>query len=348
MTATSALLKPFITLVCMGVCFQILMVFYTMESPDHPRIKPRHVTEKEVRGPTYHIHKIDPMNIDLREKYDSRRSLIDAAKPHFMSRREILSYHREILEVPPEGLTTSDFYDQISEDDDDMNMHCNTCSLVSNSGQLLYSNMGDEIDLAQCVFRLNTAPTYGYELDVGKRTTVRIVSHRSISDLAGNATALISQNKFLQHIIFHGPQYKFSSGKTPSELQYLTEKYNNVEFHKLSKTAETLADKEWETHTGKSRISTGTEYSTGFYALMLMRNLCENIVVYGMIPETYCSDNTINKVPYTYFDNPSLPECLVYRYHENVESGGHRLLSERRVFKEWTQQYNLTFLQPAW
>ncbi|XP_002735682.1 alpha-N-acetyl-neuraminyl-2,3-beta-galactosyl-1,3-N-acetyl-galactosaminide alpha-2,6-sialyltransferase-like [Saccoglossus kowalevskii] len=347
-STTSSLQRVFIGLVAFGVCY-LLGMLYTMDLSDlHPRIKPRHITEKEIRGPTYHKHKIDPMDVNLRESYESRRSLIDIAKPHLLSRREILSYHRETLDYPVDPTESVQFYESLRNEANDVLMQCDTCALVSNSGQLLDSRAGDDIDLAQCVFRLNAAPSLGYELDVGRRTTARIVSHRSISDLAGNATELLSRNRFLQNVFLHGPEYKFNTGKAPAILQSLLQKYTDVGFYKLSKIAESRLDKEYEMHTGKSRVSTGTEYSTGLYALSVMTDVCNNVVVYGMIPETYCSEHPTSKVPYSYYKPQSAPECLIYQYHEEIESGGHRLMTERRVFKAWALSNNITFSHPRW
>ena len=36
---------------------------------------------------------------------------------------------------------------------------------------------GQEIDRNDCVFRMNNAPTRGFERDVGGRTTVRVIGH---------------------------------------------------------------------------------------------------------------------------------------------------------------------------
>ena len=49
-------------------------------------------------------------------------------------------------------------------------------SLFLFPGHITHSRRGDEIDEAECVFRLNSAPTIGYELDAGRKTTVRVVS----------------------------------------------------------------------------------------------------------------------------------------------------------------------------
>lgn len=44
-----------------------------------------------------------------------------------------------------------------------------SCAVVSSSGQMLGSGLGPEIDSAECVLRMNQAPTMGFEAGVGQR-----------------------------------------------------------------------------------------------------------------------------------------------------------------------------------
>ncbi|KAF6729100.1 Alpha-N-acetylgalactosaminide alpha-2,6-sialyltransferase 3 [Oryzias melastigma] len=67
-----------------------------------------------------------------------------------------------------------------------LDIHCDSCALVSSSGQMLYANAGEEIDQIGCVIRMNNAPTRGFEKDVGGRTSVRVVSHTSVPLLVKN------------------------------------------------------------------------------------------------------------------------------------------------------------------
>ena len=46
-----------------------------------------------------------------------------------------------------------------------------TCAVVGNSGVLLSSERGAEIDAHEAVLRINYAPTKGFEKYVGSRTT---------------------------------------------------------------------------------------------------------------------------------------------------------------------------------
>lgn len=50
------------------------------------------------------------------------------------------------------------------------------CAIVGNSGKILGTSSGKEIDNHDCVIRFNAAPTEGYEEDVGGKTNFRILN----------------------------------------------------------------------------------------------------------------------------------------------------------------------------
>lgn len=62
-------------------------------------------------------------------------------------------------------------------------MRCSQCALVSSSGHLVNTSAGAEIDSYPCVLRMNSAPVRGYENDVGRRTTIRIMGHVNLKVL---------------------------------------------------------------------------------------------------------------------------------------------------------------------
>eukprot|EP00959_Pyramimonas_sp_CCMP1952_P343488 7194899-Pyramimonas_sp.AAC.1 len=54
-----------------------------------------------------------------------------------------------------------------------------SCAIVSNSGELLHSGLGAEIDSREAVFRINYAPIEGFAPDVGAKTTFDVLNHHN-------------------------------------------------------------------------------------------------------------------------------------------------------------------------
>ena len=101
----------------------------------------------------------------------------------------------------------------------DLTLKCNTCALVSSSGMLLGSNAGSQIDSADCVFRLNSAPTLGYEKDVGSKTTVRVVSVTGFKSLIRDAwQQTLAFFEDLDYMILLGPDDVLCQNCTLSNL----------------------------------------------------------------------------------------------------------------------------------
>ena len=60
--------------------------------------------------------------------------------------------------------------------DDAAPLRCETCALVSNAGVLARREYGAAIDANECVWRMNRAPTKGFEGRVGSKTTLDYVN----------------------------------------------------------------------------------------------------------------------------------------------------------------------------
>ncbi|KAJ7332578.1 hypothetical protein JRQ81_014758 [Phrynocephalus forsythii] len=85
-----------------------------------------------------------------------------------------------------------------------LQLGCDLCAIISNSGQMTEQKVGDEIDQSSCIWRMNNAPTKGYEDDVGKRTTVRVVSHTSVPLLLKNPEYFFKETNSTIYVIW-GP-----------------------------------------------------------------------------------------------------------------------------------------------
>ena len=59
--------------------------------------------------------------------------------------------------------------------------HFRTCAVVSSSGALAASHHGAEIDAHDAVFRFNSAPTAGFQEQVGSKTTFRILNSQVLA-----------------------------------------------------------------------------------------------------------------------------------------------------------------------
>lgn len=83
-------------------------------------------------------------------------------------------------------------------------MHCRTCALVTSSGQLTASKRGEEIDRSECVIRMNDAPSLGYQQDVGRRASLRVIAHSSLQRVLQSRQELLNMSQDTV-FIFWGP-----------------------------------------------------------------------------------------------------------------------------------------------
>ncbi|KAM4696587.1 alpha-N-acetyl-neuraminyl-2,3-beta-galactosyl-1,3-N-acetyl-galactosaminide alpha-2,6-sialyltransferase [Rhinophrynus dorsalis] len=221
--------------------------------------------------------------------------------------------------------------------------------MVSSSGQMLGSGLGPLIDQAECVLRMNTAPTLGYESDVGSRSTLRVVSHTSVPHLLRNETYFFQQSQDTVYVIWGPPkQMDPDTGITYRVLLQAKGRYPPVQIYTLTQNMMAHCDQIFQNETGKNRAMSGTFLSTGWFTMILAMELCEDISVYGMVSENYCRDHPQPSVPYHYYEKGRLDECTMYTMHERASRGAHRFITEKAVFSRWARRKRIHFTHPSW
>lgn len=227
---------------------------------------------------------------------------------------------------------------------------CRRCAVVSSSGQMLGSRSGNEIDEKECVLRMNQAPTQGYEEDVGRRSTVRVVSHTSIPLILRNQSYFFRQSRDTIYVIW-GPSKLMGRDKVGfayRTLLKMKEMYPSIHLYTLTEKMMAHCDELFQLETGKDRMKSGSFLSTGWFTMVLAMELCEQIFVYGMVSENYCRDKSQPPVPYHYFEKGRLDECRMYLAHEKAPRGGHRFITEKAVFSRWAKKRKIVFTHPSW
>ncbi|KAJ8028039.1 Alpha-N-acetylgalactosaminide alpha-2,6-sialyltransferase 5 [Holothuria leucospilota] len=228
---------------------------------------------------------------------------------------------------------------------------CDKCALVFSSGHLLESGAGKEIDSMPCVIRMNAATTEGFEDDVGRKTTVRMVCHMSAEPLTVGAEEILgdeSDSKTESVLVFG--LSKSNHNWAAERIKAVVEKYPNTEFYSMDEVGEMESDLIFEKETGKNKFETNTWLSTGWYSMLAALDICKELHVYGMVDENYCQEHPDSPVRYHYyqsFDKPT--ECDTYDAHENkVYLGGHRFITEKAIFSRWAKMFNIHFHHPTW
>lgn len=159
------------------------------------------------------------------------------------------------------------------------------CALVGNSQRSLIHEYGDEIDSHDTVFRMNNAPTNGYEKFVGKRTTHRIINNQWASQygapinrlgrlpLEWNVTLMVSR---ADHAQFY------------ATAQAVKQRRPDVSIVRLSAEASTKAGALLAALRERVEKARGLSYSgkgspsSGWLSVFIAMQLCEEVDVYGI------------------------------------------------------------------
>ncbi|KAM9110674.1 alpha-N-acetylgalactosaminide alpha-2,6-sialyltransferase 3 isoform 1-T1 [Megaptera novaeangliae] len=230
-----------------------------------------------------------------------------------------------------------------------LQLDCKLCAIVSNSGQMVGQKVGNEIDQSSCIWRMNNAPTKGYEEDVGRMTMIRVVSHTSVPLLLKNPDYFFKEANATIYVIW-GPfrnMRKDGNGIVYNMLKKTVDIYPNAQIYVTTEKRMSYCDGVFKKETGKDRVQSGSYLSTGWFTFILAMDACYGIHVYGMINDTYCKTEGYRKVPYHYYEQ-GRDECDEYFLHEHAPYGGHRFITEKKVFAKWAKKHRIIFTHPNW
>nr|XP_026242244.1 alpha-N-acetyl-neuraminyl-2,3-beta-galactosyl-1,3-N-acetyl-galactosaminide alpha-2,6-sialyltransferase [Urocitellus parryii] len=124
--------------------------------------------------------------------------------------------------------------------------------------------------------------------------------------------------------------------------------YPGLQIYTFTERMMAYCDQIFQDETGKNRRQSGSFLSTGWFTMILALELCEEIVVYGMVSDSYCREKSHPSVPYHYFEKGRLDECQMYLAHEQAPRSAHRFITEKAVFSRWAKKRPIVFAHPSW
>jgi len=170
-----------------------------------------------------------------------------------------------------------------------------SCALVGNSGSVLGSSWGAEIDGHDAVMRINYAPIDKWETDVGSKTTYDF-SNRE------NARRLVQSRAALRHskILF----FEVSSPTNRKRIfEPLMSKYKEADIHFIHPSFVSRARVLWGDVKRELETKRATSFHdkpmSGWFSVLFMMQTCQSLDVYGFEPYT---NKKTAKYPYHYFD----------------------------------------------
>lgn len=179
------------------------------------------------------------------------------------------------------------------------------CSVVGNSGSILHSKCGNDVDQADFVFRCNAAPIAEYAIDAGNKSNLTTFNPSIFKTRYNKFAKPKDVLRFLKDMtqyrgVIWAPCFSYSSMELCLEIMktYPLQENNFVlghpdHFQKIQQF--------WESRGQKGRLS------TGFYIANVALARCREVHLYGFWPFAKMIDRGSEEIPYHYFDQLPFP-----------------------------------------
>lgn len=210
--------------------------------------------------------------------------------------------------------------------------------LVGSSGRVFIKKHGKDIDKYDNIFRMNTAPSKGFEPYVGSRTDFRIVAFNSVEKIIYNKEMM----EGVKIIFIWGSIDKLRT--CLNEVKLGMKYYPSIQFYMITPYAYQLIVNEFEKAINMNINTAGVWLSTGIVAIFLMKELFGNnfdIIGFGDMK----GDSIGAKLPYHYWKDHLVNQSEQGYYMNNqIANVGHRFMTEKLIILKWVRDYEFKFL----
>lgn len=223
-----------------------------------------------------------------------------------------------------------------------------TCAVVGSSGRLLKAKQGRSIDAHDAVIRINTAPTKGYEVDVGSRTSLRF--HKSFVESRDQQLVIrLLPGQDCSCLAAGRPCHSMNSPRKGSPLPTLHTFHSGVQ-DCLEKSLSAGPPVLHSSPRAASELLT-SKLTSGMQAIALALSLCHRLSLFGFdsheeyvnISAAALYRRTKSVHPYHYFDTTrpgvhSPLEPMLDRHNQTVVRSSHDFAWEAAWRQRFSQQ----------
>ncbi|XP_035693555.1 CMP-N-acetylneuraminate-poly-alpha-2,8-sialyltransferase-like [Branchiostoma floridae] len=210
----------------------------------------------------------------------------------------------------------------------------NTCAVVGNSGVLLGSQCGAEIDSMDYVIRIDLPAIKGFEKDVGKRTSMVLFNFKGPrrirqSSLFSNRSQDVYESRFRS---VEGAVL-FVDKRSIENIETAVKAYR-LSFPLITRSGELRTGIKRAASEIANKKMKGAP-SIGLVSVLMMTTFCDYPYMYGFYPFTEDANN--NSVLYHYYPGdfvyPPLHHAFAPMHHMNEEYNFNRELHRQGVLK---------------
>ncbi|XP_078576917.1 alpha-N-acetylneuraminate alpha-2,8-sialyltransferase ST8SIA3-like [Branchiostoma floridae x Branchiostoma japonicum] len=232
-------------------------------------------------------------------------------------------------------------YDLLPERSPLQGMHHRKCAVIGNSGILLDSGCGNEINKADFVFRCNFAPTQGYEKDVGTKTNFTTFNGSILQYRFKYLATEKERQKFLKFVqalgdaIFWMPVFTYHTNAIPVRVltDFFWENRNktNVKLAWLGNALKWINGYWRVKHQFKAYRLT-----SGVFMYTVAQAICDEIHLYGFYP--FHEDEEGQPIPYHYYEPKDVNQTYSKVHKMDAEHLVLRNLHTKGVLKLTTKK----------